>query len=61
MKLTKLSVLFSSLYFGLVGNVFSDSAKLKVTFTETIESVCGFQVSRTATGSILFKNETDAR
>ncbi|RSD29155.1 hypothetical protein [Vibrio pectenicida] len=54
MKLTKLSVLFSSLYFCLVGNV---SAEI-LTFRETVDSQCGIKIAQGQMGSILFKGET---
>ena len=54
MKLTKLSVLFSSLYFGLVGNVSAET----LTFRETIDSACGIKIASGQEGSILFKDET---
>ncbi|WP_341660891.1 hypothetical protein [Vibrio sp.] len=54
MKLTTLSVLFSSLYFGLVGNVSAET----LTFRETIDSACGIKIAPGQIGSILFKDET---
>ncbi|MCG7490779.1 hypothetical protein MHN79_14900 [Vibrio sp. Of14-4] len=60
MKLTKLSVLFSSLYFGLVGSSYSSDSAV-MTFTETVNPVCGFEVDSTAAGSILFKGEEESR
>ncbi|WP_114786391.1 hypothetical protein [Vibrio tetraodonis] len=58
MKLTKLSVLFSSLYFGLVGNGYSSNTAT-MTFTETIDLVCGLDVKVPSGGNptILFKGE----
>ena len=54
MNLTTLSVLFSSLYFGLVGNVSAET----LTFTETIDSVCGIKIAQGQTGTILFNDES---
>ncbi|MFY2506987.1 hypothetical protein ACN3E9_01385 [Vibrio pectenicida] len=55
MKLTKLSVLFSSLYFGLVGSGYS--SPVTMTFSETVDSTCGLVVDGGTSGSILFKGE----
>ena len=56
MKLTKLSVLFSSLYFGLVSNGYSSGTKT-MTFSETVDPICGLVVDGATAGSILFKGE----
>ena len=53
MKLTKLSVLFSSLYFGLVGNVSAET----LTFRDKVDPICGFKTPMVQAGTILFNDE----
>ncbi|MYM60375.1 hypothetical protein GTG28_14165 [Vibrio sp. OCN044] len=60
MKLTKLSVLLSSLYFGLVGSSYSsDSATM--TFRESVDTVCGVKMARNQEGTIRFNDEGNAQ
>ncbi|MBU2896240.1 hypothetical protein [Vibrio hepatarius] len=58
MKLTTLSVLFSSLYFGLVSNVFAEEATL--TFKESVDTACGVKMVANQEGTILFDSEEAA-